>query len=52
MLKHLFIEKTVDAIDTMIEEMEDREDLSDFSRIIGGLAEIREELTDLEEADG
>lgn len=51
MLKHLFIEKTLETIDNIIEEIEDRDDRIDFDHIVSNFTELREEIIELEEAD-
>ena len=52
MLKHLYIEKTIEIIDKMVEEMEDRDDRADFANIVQQLVEIHEDLSQIEEEDG
>ncbi len=51
MLRHLFIEQTIETIDAIIEEMEDRTDRTDFNQIVSSFAEVREEILELEEED-
>ena len=52
MLKHLYIEKTIETFDSMIEEMQDRDDRDDFAAVVSHLAELRDEMVTLEEEDG
>ncbi len=51
MLRHLFIEQTIETIDIIIEEIEDRTDRTDFNQIVSNFAELREEILELEEED-
>jgi len=52
MLKHLFIEKTLEALDNIILEIEDRDDKDDFRVVVDNLHDIRDEMDAIDEEDG